>query len=180
MIPAHENSVRPHHPAHADQKQMIQPPPVPPKELGGGLVPLEEAPARGSFPDNGLNPRDRAGRKRHVRMRKEQNLSRGSPDACVHLTRPALDLPEQGYSRSGPGHPVGPIPRAPVDDQNLIRSETSQMREGAANEIALIEDGKNDRDRRHCHNSQPATIAVDPYSTSRTQSVARGMPRYMK
>lgn len=143
VIPVHEDPVRPHHPAHAGKKQVIQPPSVPSKERGGGLVSLEETPTYGSFFDHGSNPRDRIRRKHHVRMREEQNLSCGSPAAGVHLTRPASGHPEEGHSRSGPGHPIGPIPRAPINDQKLIRSEAGQMREGAANEIALIEDREN-------------------------------------
>lgn len=159
---------------------MIQPPRVPSQERAVRFVPFEETAAHRSISNDALDPLDRIAGKRHVGMSKQQYLSRGGVGASVYLMGPATRRPEERHAGIRPSHPIGPIPRAAVDHQQLVRHETGQMREGTLNEIALVENRQDDRDFRHCQNSQAAAIATDPYSARRTQPNPSGLPRYMK
>lgn len=179
-VPADEEAVGSHHPAHPGQEQMIQPPFVRPEEQARRFVPLEEAAADRPFSDDVADPPDRIGREHHVGMGEQQDFSCRCTGAGIHLLRPAVPRPQERHAGARPGYPVGPILRAAVYHQQLIRAETDQVRENSANEVALVENRKNDRDRRHRQTSQAATIATDPYSAKRTQSYACGMPWYMK
>lgn len=167
-VPADEDAVGSHHPMQPGQEQMIQPPPVPLKKRACRFVPFEETAAYSPLSNDASDPLDRIAGKRHVGMSKQQYLSCGGMGASIHLLGPATRRPEERHAGIRPGHPVGPILRAAVDHQQLVRPEADQVRESAANEVTLVENWKNDRDRRHCQNSQTATTATLPYSTIRT------------